>query len=58
MINQISVATRSRKSEPLKSKEAFQRWVSEYAEAYGMTEEEVVNLALFRMEKERLERGN
>lgn len=57
MMHQISVYTRSKKAEPYTPKGSYERWVSEYAEAYGMTTAEVENLALFKQEKEKLERG-
>ena len=54
-IQTVSNVTRARKSEPYTEIGALKRWVSEYAEAHNMTEEEVVALALFRLERERID---
>lgn len=53
-MEQISNETRNRKAAAYKEKDALSRWVSEYAEAHNMTEEEVIALALFRLERERI----
>ena len=54
-MNTISNETRNRKAEPYDEMGALKRWVAEYAEAHNMTEEQVVALALFRLEKERID---
>ena len=53
----ISNSTRNLKSSPYEEHDAFNRWIHEYAEAYNMTESEVRELALFRLEDERLKGG-
>lgn len=51
---QISNETRSKKYSEYEEVDALNRWVTEYAEAHGMTKEEVIALALFRLERERI----
>ena len=50
----ISNETRSRKSEPYTEKGALERWVNELAEATGKTREEVAQLAIVKLEEERI----
>lgn len=52
----ISNKTRNKKSEVLNEQDSLKRWVKETAEATGRTEEEVVALALYRLERERLQK--
>lgn len=49
-MNTISNETRNRKSQFKTDLEAFADWVDEYAEAHGISVEETLNLALFRLE--------
>ena len=50
----ISNETRSKKSEPYTEKRALERWVNELAEATGKTREEVAQLAIVKLEEERI----
>ena len=50
-MNTISNETRNRKSQFKTDLEAFADWVEEYAEANGMTVDDVLELALFRLEE-------
>ena len=58
MLHQISVATRGRKNEPYTEEGAIERWVAEYAEAHEMSTEEVENLAIIKLENERIRGRN
>lgn len=50
----ISNETRNRKAAYYEPEDALSRWVAEYAEAHNITKEEVIALALFRLERERI----
>lgn len=54
MINTISNATRNAKNEAYKEERALERWINEMSEAYGVPKEEIVNLAIVKLEKERI----
>lgn len=57
-LKQISNETRQSKYTDNHDKEAaFMRWVTEYAEAHDMTEDEVLDLALFNLEQERIKKN-
>ena len=51
----ISRETRNRKSEPYTEKGALERWINELAEESGKSKEEIAQLAIVRLEKERIE---
>ena len=53
MANQISTETRNRKSEPYTEDGAIERWVNELAEVTGKSKEEIVDLALVKLSKEK-----
>lgn len=53
MVNQISTETRNRKSEPYTEDGAIERWVNELAEVTGKSKEEIVDLALVKLSKEK-----
>jgi hypothetical protein len=53
MINTISNATRNCKNEAYDEERALERWINEMSEAYGVPKEEIVNLAIVKLEKER-----
>jgi hypothetical protein len=54
MINTISNATRNAKNEAYDEERALERWINEMSEAYGVPKEEIVNLAIVKLEKERI----
>jgi len=51
----ISNNTRNRKAEPYTEKGALERWINELAEESGKSKEEIAQLAIVRLEKERIE---
>lgn len=51
----ISRETRNRKAEPYTEKGALERWINELAEESGKSKEEIAQLAIVRLEKERIE---
>lgn len=54
MNHTISNATRNAKNEAYKEERALERWINEMSEAYGVPKEEIVNLAIVKLEKERI----
>ena len=51
----ISNNTRNRKAESYTEKGALERWINELAEESGKSKEEIAQLAIVRLEKERIE---
>ena len=51
----ISRETRNRKAESYTEKGALERWINELAEESGKSKEEIAQLAIVRLEKERIE---
>lgn len=51
----ISNNTRNRKAESYTEKGALERWIDELAEESGKSKEEIAQLAIVRLEKERIE---
>ena len=49
----ISNKTRARKNEPYTEQGAIERWVDEIAESTGRSKEDVVRLAIVKLEIER-----
>lgn len=55
-MNTISNATRNEKNRDYDPEEALERWINEMTEVYGVPREEVVNLAIVKLERERIEK--
>ncbi len=51
----ISRETRNRKVEGYTERGALERWINELAEESGKSKEEIAQLAIVRLEKERIE---
>ena len=51
----ISNNTRNRKAESYTEKGALERWINELAEESGKSKEEIAQLAIVKLEKERIE---
>lgn len=52
----ISRQVRSAKVMGYDPKKSLERWIDEMSEAYGVPREEIANLAIVKLEKERIER--
>ena len=55
-MNTISNATRNEKNRDYDPEEALERWINEMMEVYNVPREEVVNLAIVKLERERIEK--
>lgn len=55
-MNTISNETRNEKNRDYDPEEALERWINEMTEVYGVPREEVVNLAIVKLERERIEK--
>lgn len=55
-MNTISNATRNEKNRGYDPEEALERWINEMTEVYQVPREEIVNLAIVKLERERIER--
>jgi len=51
----ISNNTRNRKADGYTERGALERWIDELAEESGKSKEEIAQLAIVRLEKERIE---
>jgi hypothetical protein len=56
MTHTISNETRSMKNRGYDPEEALERWINEMMEVYNVPREEVVNLAIVKLERERIEK--
>lgn len=52
----ISNETRNKKNLGYDQEEALERWINEMMEVYQVPREEVVNLAIVKLERERIEK--
>ena len=52
----ISRQVRSAKARGYDPKKSLERWIDEMSEAYGVPREEIANLAIVKLEKERINR--
>jgi hypothetical protein len=52
----ISHETRSKKAMRYNPRKSLERWIDEMSEQYGVSREEIANLAIVKLEKERIER--
>lgn len=55
-MNTISNETRNMKNRGYNPEEALERWINEMMEVYQVPREEVVNLAIVKLERERIEK--
>jgi hypothetical protein len=55
MTHTISNETRNMKNRGYDPEEALERWINEMMEVYNVSREEVVNLAIVKLERERIE---
>jgi len=55
-MNTISNETRNMKNRGYDPEEALERWINEMMEVYQVPREEVVNLAIVKLERERIEK--
>ena len=56
MTHIISNETRNKKNLGYDPEEALERWINEMMEVYNVPREEVVNLAIVKLERERIEK--
>ena len=56
MTHTISNETRNKKNLDYDPEEALERWINEMMEVYNVPREEVVNLAIVKLERERIEK--
>ena len=56
MTHTISNATRNEKNRGYDPEEALERWINEMMEVYNVPREEIVNLAIVKLERERIEK--
>ena len=52
----ISRQVRSAKARGYDPKKSLERWIDEMSESYGVPREEIANLAIVKLEKERINR--
>jgi hypothetical protein len=56
MTHTISNETRNKKNLGYDPEEALERWIDEMMEVYQVPREEIVNLAIVKLERERIEK--
>jgi len=57
MANTISNNTRQKKSEGYTEEGALERWIDELAESSGKSRKEIAQLAIVKLEAERIQKG-